>query len=637
MSFKNPGKIIIICIISTLVFFTFTSGLRAEEKVSIDFDNVDIKVFVKFISEVTKKNFVIDNRVKGKVTVLSPGKISPEDAYKVFESVLDVYGFSAVPSGEVIKIISTFEARTKNMETIEGRKTNAEEDKLITQIIPLKYADPKNIQRLISPIVSKKSAVMAYKESSMIIITDYQSNIKRLLKIIDAIDIKETGREITIINLDKADAEELSKTLKQIFPDTRRPGEKITVNNVRFIPDKRTNTLIAVAGKQDIERIKEIVDYLDKEKPKADERFHVYYLENSDAESLAKILQDLVSGQKTQSNNKNQKSAPIISGNLYIAADKATNTLIIKAGKNDYDIIESLIKKLDINRPMVYLECLIIEMNINNDLGIGAEWAIGYEEDIKNTKGAYGGGFSGNKLAPYATTGQISKGLFPSGFSLGVMTEALNIGGVVFPNLGAVFNAYKNDKNVNIISNPQLKTLDNETAKINVGKNIPYLIKSSTGDNQYNNFEYKDVGVRLEITPQINQDGYVKLKIFQGVSRLESTAGSLGELPTTLKRDIETTVVVKDGSTVVLGGLIDESFSESDNKVPCFGEIPVVGYLFKNHGNSRDKTNMYVFITPHVIKNKEDDKKLFKIKKDKIKKIIKDSMKNNTREIPLYE
>jgi len=636
MRFISLKKLFVIFFMTFFISLSFPFSSIAEEKVSIDFEDVDINVFIKFISEVTDKNFVIDNRVKGKVTVLSPGKISADKAYKVFESVLDVHGFAAVPAGDVIKIVSTFEARTKNMETVKGKQSLPLSDRMITQIIPLDYADPAAIKRLIAPLVSKRSAVMSYDESSMIVITDYQSNIARLIKIIDAVDIKETGREITIINLDNADAGDLAKTLKEVFSSNTKAETKLTFENVRFIPDDRTNTLIAVAGKQDLERVKKLAEILDKENPKGDENFNVYYLENSDAETLSQVLQNITS--TDTSSDKANKSAPVVSGEVFITADKSTNSLIIKAGRNDYKVIEGLIEKLDINRPMVYLECLIVEMNTNNDFGLGAEWAVGYEEDIKGSQGAYGGGFSGNTTAPYGNIGQITQnGSFPSGFSVGLMAETLDIGGVAFPNLGAVINAYKNDKNVNILSTPQIMTLDNETAKITVGKNIPYLIKATTGDNAYSNYEYKDVGVILEITPQINRDGLIRLEIFQEVTRIDSVAGNFGELPTTLKRNIETTVVVERENTVVLGGLIDESFAESENKTPCLGDIPLIGYLFKNYGSSKDKTNMYVFITPHLVNNKETANALYKEKKENIKEKMDQNRKGKSKDIPLYD
>jgi general secretion pathway protein D len=637
MSLKDLRKFIFVFV---LIIFCFGNKSFAQDKVSIDFDNVDINVFIKFISEVTEKNFIVDNRVKGNVTVFSPGRISPEKAYKVFESVLDVNGFAAVPAGDVIKIVSTFEARTKNMDTIKGRSTDSEEDIMVTQVVPLEYADPRNIQRLIAPLVSKRNAVMAYQESSMILITDYKSNVSRLLKIIKAVDVRETGREISIIPLENANADELAKTLKLVFPAAQKADEKITLNAVSFVPDERTNTIIAVAGKQDIERIKKLVEYLDLEKPKGDEKFYVYYLEYSDSETLAEVLQKIASGGSNalSGSDSSKKTAPVVSKDVAIAADKDTNTLIIKAGRSDYEVIEKLIKKLDINRPMVYLECLIVEMNMSNDFGLGSEWALGYEEDIKNSKGAYGGGFSGNTNAPYSKIGGLAtQGTFPSGFSVGVMAETIDIGGVSFPNLGAVITAYKNDKNVNILSTPQIMTLDNQKAKISVGKNIPYLIKSTTGENAYNNYEYKDVGVLLEITPQINQDGLVKLKIFQEVSRIDSVAGEFGELPTTLKRNIETTVVVEKKNTIVLGGLIDESFAESENKVPCLGEIPILGYLFKTRGSSKDKTNMYVFITPYLVNNSETADEIYKEKKEHIDKTMEKNLKKKAKDIPLYD
>lgn len=624
--------------ITILLVASLSFQALSDEKVSIDFDNVDIRVFIKFISEVTNKNFVIDSRVKAKVTVVSPGKISKDKAYKVFESVLDVNGYAAVPAGDVIKIISTFEARTKNMKTVKGKKSGNTEDNIITQVIPLDFADPRSIKRLIAPLVSKRSAVMSYEESKMIIITDYQSNINRLLKIIAAVDILETGREISIIPLQNADADKLSKTLKLVFPNTKKTEDKVTLNNVRFVADERTNTIIAVAGKQDIKKIKDIILYLDKEKPVGDEKFHVYYLENAEAEKLAEVLLKL-SDENSTKNSANKKASPLLSEDVNITADKATNALIIKASKNDYEILEKLIVKLDIRRPMVTLDCLIMEINTDYGFEIGAEWAIGYDQEIKGTEGAYGGGFSGNKGKPYSSIGMIAeKGIFPGGFSVGAVAKSIEIGGVKFPNLGALINASQTDKNIQILSKPQVTTLDNEKAKISVGKNIPYLTSSSSGDSQYSNFEYKDVGIVLEITPQISKDGLIKLKIFQETSKLDAGATNTQYTqPTTLKRTIDTTVVVKNKNTIVLGGLIDDSFSENETKVPCLGDIPLLGHLFKLEGETSEKTNLFVFITPHVIEDEIQAKEIYLEHKEYLDKEMKNKKMEMPKDIPLYD
>ncbi|MBW1746387.1 MAG: type II secretion system protein GspD, partial [Deltaproteobacteria bacterium] len=345
---------------------------ESKQLVSIDFNNVDISVFIKFISELTGKNFVIDQRVRGAVNIISPSKISIDEAYKVFESVLEVHGYSTVKSGKIIKIVPSPDARSKNIETMFKEETRSPEDKVVTQLVHLKYANPGEVKKLFAPLISKSSLVLAYSPTNMLVITDTYSNITRLLKILDVIDVTGTGLELSVIPLEFAGAEKLVKILSTVFQTRLRPKKGDLGKTVKFVADERTNTIVLLASENETVRIKKLIKLLDREVPRGKEKIRVYYLENATAEDLAKVLQELPA--KKQSPAKGKKEAPIISGDVIIKADKATNTLIIMAEKDDYLVLEEIIKKLDIPRAMVYIECLIMEVNVNKEFNLGTEW-----------------------------------------------------------------------------------------------------------------------------------------------------------------------------------------------------------------------------------------------------------------------
>ncbi|MEE8553890.1 MAG: secretin N-terminal domain-containing protein, partial [Desulfobacterales bacterium] len=309
----------------------------SDQFVSIDFNNVDINVLIKFISELTAKNFVVDKRVKGKVTIISPAKISIKEAYKVFESVLEVHGYTAIKAGEVIKIIPSPDARSKNIETILKKEAYSPEDKVVTQLIPLTYADSNEIKRLFAPLISKSSVILAYPPTNMLIVTGVYSNIKRLLRMLKVIDVSGIGQEISVIPLEYADATKFIKLLDSVFRTRKKPQKGDPGKVINFVADERTNTVVVLASKVDTARVKKLIRVMDKEVPKGKEKIRVFYLENASAEELAKVLQTLSTKQRTTA--KGKKEIPVISENIGITADKATNSLIILAEKEDYIVL----------------------------------------------------------------------------------------------------------------------------------------------------------------------------------------------------------------------------------------------------------------------------------------------------------
>ena len=592
--------------------------------VTIDFDNVDIVLFIKFISELTGKNFVVDKAVRGKVTIISPTKISVKEAYKVFESVLEVHGFATVPAGNIIKIVPALEARSKDIETRLREEAITPEDKVVTQLIPLEYANPDELKKLFAPLISKSSVIVSYPPTRMLIVTDVLSNIRRLLKIVGEIDIIGIGEEISVIPLEHARASDMATSLDGIFQKAvrapTRKGVPVVASVSRIVADQRTNSLIILATEDDTVRIKKLIELLDKEIPRGEGDIHVYYLNNANAEELVKVLM-AIPPKTTEAPEKGK--APVISKEVQIVADKATNSLVITAKRDDFLVLEEVIKKLDVARPMVYIEALLMEVDVTKTFDLGVEWQAA--ETIGSHDGrdiaAFGASTLGTSIFPTVstTTGIVN---FPVGFSLGVLGEAITIGGISFPNIGAVIRAYKSDSDVHILQTPQIMTTDNEEAEILVAKNIPFLTRQETSQAgfDYSNYEYKDVGVTLNITPQINQERFVRLKISQEVSQVVKEESALG-LPTTLKRVTKTTVVIKDGNTLVIGGLIDETLSQGRTSVPCLGDIPGLGWLFRSAFSSGGKTNLFIFLTPHIVENPEEAKKVYEEKKERIERI----------------
>ena len=594
-----------------------------ERSVSIDFTEVDINVFIKFISELTGKNFIVDQRVKGNITIISPTKITVDEAYRVFESVLEVHGFTTVDSGDVTKIIPSPHARSMNIDTLMERESDRPTDRIVTQLIPLQFADPEEIKQLFSPLVSRNAVLLSYRPTNTLIITDVQSNINRLMRIIDTIDVEGIGREVANITLRHAEANEVVRIIESVFNDQPQEGRRAARANITAVPVDRTNSIILQASETDIARIRQLIKMIDREIPRGKENIHVYYLENAKAEDLASVLRELPGGSGGGGGGEGEsalRTAPLISDDVSITAHNATNSLIIRAGRDDYDILESVIRQLDISRPMVYIEVLIMEVSKDRSFRLGAEWMAGGEASTQGREGVYGGGFSGGALGGdrgYNYTvpeGVPNAALLPPGFALGVFGESIDVGGIRFPTISAVIQAYHKDRDVHILSTPQLLTTDNETARITVGQNIPYLTRAATGETNFSNYEYKDVGIALEITPQINKDRKIRLEIDKEITKLETTTDQFQ--PTTLQRTIQTTIEVDDKSTIVLGGLIDQSLSSTEYRVPCLGSIPGLGWLFKSRADANDETNLFIFLTPQVLENDAEATALQEEKRD---------------------
>ncbi len=609
--------------------------------ISMDFTDVDLPVLVKFISEQTRKNFIFDERVQGKITIISPRKISVEEAYDVFLSVLQVKGFTTVEQGNTIKIVPLREAKQESLSmSKEGEpSTNSE---FITRLIPLQYVDTTEIVTLLAPIVSKDGLLTSFPASNSLILIDSRANIDRILKILAEIDLEGTSATLRIYPLKHASVMEIAKTLDGLYQDTAQPGApgirrgrpgKSRGSGLKFIPDVRTNSLIVLAGADQQNDIGELLKKLDIPAPENTGKINVYYLENSDAEEVGKVLANLAEKRpgSTPAPGPQGTIKGIISaefeGGVRVTADKATNSLIIIASVNDYQTLVEVIKKLDIRRRQVYVEALIMEISLGKGRDVGIEFRGAAET---RNQGAVIGGtnfdFKGNVNELFASLATGNPLLF-SGTGLiagGIAGKVTLPDGTEVPAITAILRAAQTRDNVNILSSPHLLTLDNKEAEIIVGENVPFITSQSRDTtnlaNLINTIERKDVGITLRLTPHIHESEFVNLEIYQESSAIKGTslldASRVG--PTTTKRSAKTSVLVKNGDTVVLGGMMQETFTTTQSQVPLLGDIPLLGWLFKFKSVSRNKTNLLIFLTPHVIKDPRD---IAKVTADQQKKM----------------
>ena len=600
-------------ILSIVLSFAVFRGFAADESegnlISINFEDVDLRVVTNFVSKVTSQNFLLDDRVRGNVTIISPTKIPVEEVYAVFLSVLEVKGFTTIPSGRVIKIVPSAIAKQSPLPTGIGKDISqiSQDDKMVTQLIPMQYADSQQILSILAPLISQQGHLTSYPPTNTLILTDISSNIRKLLTIINNFDIEGARLETALISLKYASAAEIAEKVSGAIdsagrttavtparvarPGTATPAFPVSVGGqITIIPDERINSIILVANKEDTLRVKSLIEQLDIPPPPGRETIHIYKLKYADAEELAKVLSAMPLGK-----NANEKG---VASTVNISADIATRSLIITAEPEDYNNIKEVIDQLDTARPQVLVEALIADVSMNLLTDLGIEWAT-LDEPVGNEYR----GFAGTKYDwPTGVSTLAGRAASFSGLIIGAMKGTT--GGI--PNVGAIIQAYSKRTGFKILSTPQILTLDNKEAKILVGENVPYVTSSryTDQDNVINSYEYKDVGIELTITPHIGTEDNLKLDIHQKVTALApgTTAGTT--TPTTTVREAKTSVSVDDGSTIVIGGLIRDDSTKVLHKVPLLGDIWIIGALFRRTEETTEKRNLLIFITPYIIREK---------------------------------
>jgi general secretion pathway protein D len=570
--------------------------------VTLNFRDADIRAFIEFVADFSGKNFLVDNRVKGKVTIVSQTPIPEEHAYEVFLSVLEVNGFAAVPSGSVIKIVPRAESKQKSLPVRAGE--GAGDDAMVTQVIRLKYADAQQLVALIRPLISPNSHLVAYRRGNMLLLTDSASNIQRIQYILQLLDRKDAVG-VQLFAIKYASADKLAATLTSLYGTagvavTGRPAG--AAGKMKAIAHQPGNMLVIVAAPQIINEVAGVIEKLDVPPVSDSGRLQVRYLKYAAAEDVAKVLKELVGGQKTAAATGTQAKS-LFSGDVRVVADPATNALLITADPGDITSVGRIIDKLDVRRRQVLVEALIVEVSGNAIERFGIEWMAsgGVGAGVQNFQNIkpIGAVLSGNTVAtsPVSTAAALA-GVAPTGLTLGMVNKALSI--------GALAHALQSDTDANVLSTPNLLTMDNEEAEIVVGKNVPFLTGSqqTTGglSNPFQTIERKDVGLTLRVKPQISEGDSVRLELYQEISSVDGGTAAEGGLITS-KRSIKTVVLANNGQMIVLGGLMRDDNTVRVQRVPCLGAVPYLGEPFKYTENTSTKTNLLVFLKPHIIKS----------------------------------
>lgn len=604
----------------TALSFCFLPPAVAQDTVSLSFVNADIASVVKAIGGHTGKTFIIDPRVTGTMNIISQAPVSKEIAYQILLSALRVHGYAAVEDRGVVRVVPEGDAKTSS--NVIDRGTQTAGDRIITQVFTLQNESASQLAQVLRPLVAPNNFIGAYPGSNVLVIADYASNVSRIAKIISSIDVP-TGADLQLIKLQYASAIDVANLLKGLMPETTpNPANPGAPARLSIGVEPRTNSLIVRADSpQLVARIKTLIAGLDIPTA-AGGNIHVVYLRNAEAVKVAETLRGLLSGSASSSATVVNAVSPIATGatpgssagttaspvSSTIQAYASTNSLVIVAPDHVYNSLRTVIDKLDARRAQVYVEALVVEVSASVASEFGIQW-----QDLSgiNRSGAQvigGTNFGGAGANIIGAAGNISA--VNPGLNIGIVRGTINIPGVgTVLNLGALARALEADQKGNVLSTPNILTLDNEEGKITVGQNVPFLTGSftqtSTGaNNPFQTVERKDIGLTLKVTPQVAEGGAVKLKAFLEVSSVVPTSSTVKSVDLiTNKRSIENTVLVDDGQIVVIGGLISDDTKNNESKVPLLGDIPYLGNLFKTQTKSRDKTNLMVFLRPYVLRD----------------------------------
>lgn len=591
--------------------FTFSllsSPVQAAGKgVVLNFNEVDISTMVKFISDLTGKNFILDDRVKGKISVYSPSKLTTEEAYNVFVSVLELKGFTVVQSGKVAKIVPSAGARQSGFKLLPSDEQAPVNESYIAQVTKLENIKAQEALTFLQPMVSKDGHLSAFGPGNLILMVDSALNIRKLKSILETIDTERTRDGIEIVYLKNASAETVATTIRQWLSgsDSRAAAQPAVAGGGTagsVLADLRLNALLVFGNDTIKKAVREMVVKLDVAPPEASSKVNVYYLENTDATEMAKVLDGVVKGISAQATAQPgiaaPQASPFDSGKVTITPDKGSNSLVIMASPNDYTNLVQVIKKLDRRSKQVFVQVLIAEVTLDKSRELGLQ------------SGVLGGGV----LNKYLTVA----GLYDPLGTLTSIGSVLRAGGNLTPsitaspvNITGVLKALDKNGLVNILSTPNILTSDNKEAEINVGENVPFqgsATQSTIGTTT--SVERKDIGINLKIKPQISEGDYIRMDINQEISAVKNDKGQAVDLVTT-KRSAKTSIVVRDKETVVIGGLIQDTEDVNVSKVPFLGDIPGLGWLFKTTTKTRKKTNLMILITPQIIRDADDLAKVY--------------------------
>ena len=582
------------------MFLLAAPTLVLAKGVVLNFTDVDIATMVKFISDLTGKNFIMDDRVKGKISVFSPAKLSNEEAYNVFTSVLELKGFTVISAGKVLKIVPTAAAKQSGMKVLGEGERSVVNDTYQARVIPLQHVSPQDAVTFLQPLVSKDGQISAFGAANMILVVDSALNMQKILGILKHVDTDQVREGAELVFLKNAAAETVATLVRDwLSGKAAKPGQPAPTGPAAVVADTRLNALIIFGSEKDKKDVKSLISLIDVVPPTTSSKVNVYYLENAEAAEVAKVLEGLVKGSTaapTAPGAAAPQAAIFEGGKLSITPDKATNSLVIVASPTDYQNLLQVIQKLDRRSRQVFVQAMIAEVSVNKAKALGVQWGVlaGASTGTVSAVGSF------DPFGAVAGAGSTISALTALGVSVSELGSPANF--------AVTLQALQNNGALNVLSTPNIMTSDNKEAEIFVGENVPFLSGTnltSTGLSQQS-IERKDTGIILKIKPQISEGEYIKLDIYQEISAVKdfgtATSPNLGST----KRSAKTSVVVKNTDTVVIGGLIQDRDQVTESKIPLLGDLPLLGWLFKTKNTQREKTNLLIMLTPRIIKDARD-------------------------------
>ncbi len=653
----------------------------AGEPVTLNFVNADIEAVARTMATITGRNVVVDPRVKGQLNLVAERPVSPAAAFQQFLAALRLQGFTVVESSGLYKVVPEADAKLQGGSVSVARGGSAASSglaggQIVTQIFKLNYETAGNLVPVLRPLISPNNTININPGTNALVITDYADNLQRLGKIIAAMDVSN-ATDVEIIPLQNAIATELAPLVARLIDGgaasggaSSTPGQTDTFFKTTLLAEPRSNALIVrAANPARVAQVRALVAKLDQApaagNASANGNIHVVYLKNADATQLATTLRAAMaangagaaassSAAPSSGNSSAGLSAAMGMGagststsnqpstGGQIQADPATNSLIITAPEPQYRQLRAVIEQLDGRRAQVLVESLIAEVNVEKSAQFGIQWQslIGQNSNLIGIVGSNFnvGGANLFNLAQsiYQKDGQV----LPSG-GMNIGLAGKHNGEYV---LGALANLLQTSGDGNVLSTPNLLTLDNEEAKILIGENVPFPTGSyaNTGGNTssvnpFTTVERKDVGLTLRVRPQINENGTVKLVIYQETSAVKASNEKSLNGPTTTKRSIESTVLVEDGSIIVIGGLLQDKYSGGQEKVPFLGDIPGIGALFRSDTRTREKTNLMVFLRPVVLRSGDDSSRLSMDRYDLMRGLQQNAQPTPSATVPINE
>jgi len=587
----------------TLILVTVPVVLHSQQvTITPNYKEADIRQIVEAVGAVTHKNFIIDPRVNAKVTMLSTTPMTPDAFYEAFLAILEVHQLAAMQSGDVIKIIPNATARQYGGPL--GTSGAAGADDIVTQVIQVKNVGAAQLVPILRPLIPQFGHLAAHPGSNMLIISDRAENVTRMINIIHRIDMSSDD-DIEVIPLQHASSSEIVRVLTALTQQPRADGAPVTTS---LVADARTNSVLIGGDRADRLRLRTLITHLDTPLEDGGDT-QVRYLRYADAEELATKLQQHFQGQQVAAAGAAGATAGTHTGEVSVWADTQTNAIVVNAPPKMMRSLMQIVDKLDIRRAQVLVEAIIVEVLADKTAELGITWAVegsastspisatnfpAFGPGVVQLAGAAGGGDG--------TTNPAS--LIGEGITMGI--GRISDTGVSF---AAILRALEGDADTNIISTPSIVTTDNEEASLNVGQEVPFVTGSftSTGGNigsvnPFQTIQRQQVGVKLTITPQINEGDSMLLHINQEISNIAQSAEGAVDLITN-QRIVETTVIVDDGQILVLGGLLEDTMRESEQRVPILGSIPVLGAIFRSQKTNKVKTNLMVFIRPKILRD----------------------------------